>query len=824
MATTALAHSALAAGPALAQEADALFVGERPPAPGLLAKPFATARLEQATQPLETGAPTPTVRAAAMAQPETPTDPLDVGERTPAEAAPPDPAGPDRILFEADTVTRETSTSPIVAEGNVRAFFGDRFLTADKLSWDQATDVVIAEGRVAITDKSLETVFAGRVELTGDLRDGIAENFSALLKENSRLAADSAVREQGARTRLRRAVYTACDVCDDDGDSKTPTWRIKSLRVTRDEERKVIRFYHSFLELKGVPIVYAPFLQAPDPSVERQSGFLTPQLGVSKRLGFNVEVPYYLAISDHQDATLYPRYTSSDGILWQGEYRRRDDSGYHVLQGSYIGFKPGPLDADLPGKRWHIFAQGYRDFGEKLRLGYDLERVSDDTYLRRYDILRRGDLRKELDNSLTNRLRTNTYAQWRGENTEIRADSFVFQDLRTVTTCDLPTGERIGVSAPDCAGLIALDPLVRQGPAIAQLTPYALPLLDFKHRFKPEEIGGEATINVNFASLQRTSGVDTRRLTASALWERERITQGGHRFKAFTELRGDFWRYEDLNEGTENRAGVADDNRFDARFAPSVGAEWSYPLSRRLGSARLFIEPRVQVVASPANRNQADIINEDSQSIEFDYAGLFDFNKSTGFDAFEDGQRINMGLALSAVFDNGIAIEGEVGQQRRLQDTNAFDISTGLGDKSSDYVGGLNIRYKDAIVIENRFRVDEDTGSVKRIESLAIVNWWKFGGAVNYTRLDDEVTLLGLNDREELNGTMYFKATDNWFTGLGWREDLITNNTVQQSFILGYQDECATIQLTYQRNLTQDVGLETDTAFLIRFTLRGLVE
>lgn len=748
---------------------------------------------------------------------------LTVGERTNAGSPDAEPEK-ERILFEAETVTREKEDSPIVAEGNVRAYFGERYLRADRLSYDPATDIVTADGNVSITDKTLETVFAGRVELTGDLRDGIAENFSALLEQNARLAAESAVREQGARTRLRNAVYTACSVCDKEGNAKTPTWRVKALRVTRDEERKVVRFHHAFFEIKGVPILYAPFLQAPDPSVERQSGFLTPLIGASSRLGFNIEAPYYLAISNHQDATFYPKYTSNDGVLWQGEYRRRDDSGYHVLQGGYIGYEPDPTEVDVPGKRWHVFAKGHREFGDKFRIGYDVERVSDDTYLRRYDVQRRGDLRKELDTSLTNRLRSNSYLRWGDANTELRVDSYTFQELRTVSTCDLSTGERLSINAANCSSLVATDPAVQLGPEIAKLTPYALPVIDFRHEFTPPAIGGAARLNFNFASLQRTGGVDTRRLTASALWEREHFTPGGHRFNAFAELRGDLFRYEDLDEGTENRQGIADDNRIDGRFAPSVGLEWSYPLTRRVGGARLFVEPRVQLVASPSDRNTADIINEDSQSIEFDYAGLFLYNKSTGFDAFEDGQRMNAGVAVSAVLDNGITVEGEIGQQYRLQQSDAFDPATGLGGESSDYVGSLNVRYKNIIGVENRFRIADDDGSLKRAESMAYLNFWRLRGNASYVRLNDEASIGGERKREELNARMNFKLTKHWYTGAGWREDLARDRTIRQDFILGYQDECSLFELTYRRDRTQDQGLEPDNAFLVRFTLRSLVD
>ena len=730
----------------------------------------------------------------------------------------------DQILFEADTVTRESEASPIVAEGNVRAYFGKRYLRADRLTYNPTTDIITADGNVSITDENLNTAFAGRVELTGDLRDGIAENFSTLLAENAKLAGETATREQGARTKLRNAVYTSCSVCNDKGEGKTPTWRIKSLKVTRDEERKVVRFHHAFIEIKGIPVLYAPFIQAPDPSLERQSGFLTPLVGASSRLGFNLEVPYYLAISNSQDATFFPKYTSRDGVLWQGEWRRRGNNSYHVLSGGIIDFDNLDDDPsstlDVPGVRWNIFAKGYQRITDNLQIGYDIERVSDDTFLRRYGIQRRGDLRQELDTSRTNRLRSNAYLRWEKNNTTFTADSFLFQGLR---------------SNDD-----------------SSLTPYVAPLLDLKHDFTRPLLGGNTSLNLNFASLQRTSGTDTRRFTASAFWERDHITRNGHKFNAFAELRGDLYRFEDLNEGTETLAGIPDqDNENDARFAPSVGVEWSYPLYNRVRGARLFIEPRVQLVASPSNLNNSTILNEDSQSIEFDYPGLFEFNKSTGFDRVEDGQRVNVGFAASAELDSGIRLDGEIGRQFRAQSTNAFSSSTGLGDTQSEYVGSLNIKYRNIVGVENRFRVDDDDGSLARIESMAYLNLWRLRGNVGYVRLNEEDASISVGRREELNARATFKLSDHWSAGLAWREDLdpsqvnqidsdgavvidpITNSvatfipdgTIRQDFILAYRDDCALFEITYRRDQTREgTDVPTDNAILFRFTLTSLVE
>ena len=751
-----------------------------------------------------------------------------------AQDATDDPFGveqSDEILFEADDVFRESDTSPIVAEGDVRAFFGERYLRADRLTYDPATDVVTAEGNVSITDEDLETIFAGRVVISGDLRDGIAENFSALLEDNARLAADSAIQEQGARTKLNRAVYTACNVCDKKGDAKIPTWRIKSLRVTRDAERKVVRFHHAFFELKGVPILYTPFLQGPDPSVERQSGFLTPRVGASTRLGFNFELPYYFALSNSEDATFHPKYTAEDGVLWQAEYRRRFKNGYHVFQGGIIDGPnqpepdpptPGQLPVEsTPGVRWHLFGRGYQDFGDHWRASYDIEHVSDIEYLRQYDVQRRGDLRQQVDRGATRQLRSNFRLARTGESSRLFIDTFLFQGLREQDD--------------------------------SSTTPYVLPLIDYEHRFG-KLAGGDTSVRANIASIYRTAGTDSQRFTAAANWDRDIITTGGHRINLFAQARGDIFFFQDLNEGTEicsnpsaacavNFPGLAsgEETDFVGRFAPTVGAEWSYPLARNIPGGRLIIEPRVQLVASPTGLNDAEIVNEDSQSIEFDYAGLFDFNKATGFDAFEDGQRANVGLAASASWDNGIEIEGSAGRQFRVQSTDAFDFSSGLGEKSSDYVGSLSLRYKNRFGIENRFRLDGDSGSFARLESLGYFKAGPLRGNLTYIRLNEENVNANLVRREELTATGRLRIARNWYVGGAWRLDLEPtpdrdpisgdlilpppeSRTIRQDFTLGYSDECSTFGVTYRRDRTRTTNLEPDEAFLLTFTLKSLVQ
>ena len=310
----------------------------------------------------------------------------------------------------------------------------------------------------------------------------------------------------------------------------------------------------------------------------------------------------------------------------------------------------------------------------------------------------------------------------------------------------------------------------------------------------------------------------------NANWDREIITDNGHRFSFFAEARGDAYTYQDLDQGTEILPGVpGETTSFETRFVPSAGVEWSYPLSRTIGRTRLFLEPRVQLVASPANIDNSGIINEDSQSIEFDYAGLFDYNKATGFDSFEDGQRANIGVAASASLPNGMVLEGTIGQQFRVQSTNAFSNSSGLGDTRSDIVGSLNFRYKSTVGIENRFRIDNDTGDLQRAESMAFVSTGPVRATVSYVRLNEENVAANLVRREELYSQVNFKVARNWSIGGSWRLDLEQDQTIRQDVMLGYEDECARFGITYGRDRTFDANLEPNTSVLLTFSLKSLM-
>ena len=96
-----------------------------------------------------------------------------------------------------------------------------------------------------------------------------------------------------------KGVFTSCKKTD-----KCPPWKITSKKIQHDKVKKQIIYKDAWLEIYDFPVVYFPKFFHPDPSVKRQSGFLTPELGSSNNLGGSIYMPYFYAISEDKDITV----------------------------------------------------------------------------------------------------------------------------------------------------------------------------------------------------------------------------------------------------------------------------------------------------------------------------------------------------------------------------------------------------------------------------------------------------------------------------------------------------------------------------------------
>src|SRR5437763_9025125 len=236
-------------------------------------------------------------------------------------------------LIRADEITYDTQTKVVAAAGHVEIDYNDRILLADRVTYDQVKDVATADGHVSVLEPNGTVGFANHAVLTDQMRDGVAEGFSALIGKTGRFAAIHATRTaNGTIMTGIHGVFSTCKVCNKPGE-RTPLWQVRAAKVVWNEPEHEITYHDAVFELFGVPIAYTPYMSQPDPSVKHKTGLLAPELGSSSVLGSFVRLPVYVALSDSQDATLSPMLTTHAGALAEGEYRQRWDNGGMWLQG-----------------------------------------------------------------------------------------------------------------------------------------------------------------------------------------------------------------------------------------------------------------------------------------------------------------------------------------------------------------------------------------------------------------------------------------------------------------------------------------------------------
>ena len=679
----------------------------------------------------------------------------------------------DDLLMTADELVHDEATDTIIASGNVEVAQGERVLRARRIHYSQRDGVVTASGDVALQEPDGDVLFAESVELTGDLRSGVIHRLSVLMADDARIVAGGARRIDGNRTVMRKAVFSPCALCPDEP-ARPPLWQLKAGTVVHDETDRDLTYYDASLEFFGLPVLYTPYFRHPDPSVIRQSGFLSPLYRSSRALGAEVTIPYHWSLAPHRDVTFSPRFTSDEGVVLAGEYRERTRDGQFAFDASVTQANTAAEDGGRT--RGHVFGHGLFDIDQNWRWGFGVERALDDTYLSRYDISSEDELVSSL------------FAERYSQRSYLSGYSYAFQSLRA--------GEQ------------------------SDQSPIVLPLLDTNLVTAPDYAGGYATLDANLMVLERFDGTDSRRLSIAGGWHRPMILAGGHLFRVDASLRGDLYHFYEPVDHTQPLGTMKSDSA--ARFVPELAVEWRYPLVSRLGSFRQLIEPIVQGVISPNGGNPAEIPNEDSQDLEFDHTNLFSTNRFTGLDRVETGRRVNYGVRLGFYGPEGGRATASFGQSVREKKNALFGPGSGLEHRLSDFVGHILMQPSPLIDFSLRFRLDHRDATIRRNEiGLAAGPSWLRGriGFVDLDQHPDSMMRDGGGAREALmNFTT--KPFDNWTFSSGIRRDVRDNTSIDWRAGLSYEDECIVINTGVSRSFTRDRDIEPDTVWHLSVILK----
>jgi len=766
---------------------------------------------------------------------------------------PTDQKGDKQMLVQAREVVYDHVNDRVSAVGNVQIYFNGSTVEADKVTYNQKTKRLRAEGRVRLTEPGGNVTHGEILELNDDYRDGFVDSLRLETPDATRFAAARAERSEGNYTVLQSGVYTACEACKEDP-KKPPLWQVKAARIVHDEGEKMIHFEQAQLEFFGKPIAYFPYLSAPDPTVKRKSGFLMPTFGAGSGTGFTVEMPYFWALAPNYDVTLTPTITTRQGPLMQAEFRQRLMNGSYAIRGAGIyqldkdyfkTFDSGPWTGETaPGYRdWRgsIESAGQFALNQRWVWGWDALLVSDRTFYQNYNLstMKAG-----------NRDPFKT-GSWTGTDTGVSqlylngAGNRSYFDVRAI--------HYYGFSMADHQDQL----------------PVVHPVMDYFYTFDKPILGGEVNFKSNFTSLTRDQAAfdgitaagrgtipgrdgicdkltpDTAvkdnclmrgmpgtytRASAEVNWERKIVDNYGQIFKPFFSLRGDAAAVNVKSQAFVSEYIDTNDDTI-VRGMPTAGLEYRYPLINVQSWGTQTIEPIAQVIARPNENRIGRTPNEDAQSLVFDDTNLFRVDKFSGWDRTEGGGRANVGMQYTAQFNQGGFINALFGQSYHLFGTNSFaagdatntGLDSGLDTTRSDYVARLSYQPDRIYTFNARARLDESNFDLQRFEIEARANYDRWSVSALYGNYAAQPLLGFLERREGVLGALSLKLTPNWVLQTAARYDIDAEKFNQTRIGVGYVDDCLILGLNYITSYDYSGNVDgLDHRIMLQLSLRTL--
>jgi LPS-assembly protein len=742
------------------------------------------------------------------------------------------------MLVKADQIDYDYTNHRVAAVGNVQIYYNGATIEADRVVYDQATKRLRAEGNAKLTEADGKITYGEIIDLTDDYRDGFVDSLRLETADDTRMAALRANRSSGNYTVFENGVYTACEPCKDDP-KKPPLWQVKAARIIHNQTERMIYFEDARLEFFGIPVGYVPYLATPDPTVKRKTGLLMPILSNSTVYGFAVETPYYFALAPNYDLTLSPRFTTQQGVLLQGEFRHRLESGSYTVRFAGIdqadkdyfgGPNPTPGFRDFRGS---LESSGRFSLTSNWTWGYDALWISDATFFSDYHIT---SLQARNPDPFGAALTEGTSQLWlsgRGERSYFDARTMYFK----------------GFSTSDVQGEL----------------PVILPVIDYNKTFDQQVLGGEVSFRSNLTSLSRdlasydaisanavNNGLCTQatadpaikvpancllrgipgnytRFTNEASWQRQFIDPYGQVFKPFASLRVDV-----AQASIDNQVGVSNYIQTGttdvARVMPTVGLEYRYPFIGVQSWGTQTVEPIAQVIVRPNEPDIGRLPNEDAQSLVYDDTNLFRVDKFSGYDRMEGGGRANAGIQYTAQFNRYGYFNALFGQSYQLFGTNSFaqpdptntGINSGLDTTRSDYVARLQYQPNRIYSFTSRFRFDESDFTLKRLEIEGTANFDRWRLTMMYGNYDAQPQLGFLTRREGVLAITSYKINANWSVNTAVRYDIEAGKFDQTRVGIGYIDDCYMISLNYIGDFTYNGNVSANNTVMLQMSLRTL--
>ena len=638
-------------------------------------------------------------------------------------------------------------------------------ITSDKIYYNIKTEEMKASGNTEVVNASGQRVKLDELSLSKKQSNVSADNIELWLGSHVYIKADKITRD-GDETVAKCADFTACEGCDSYGNA----WDIHAHTIIHDNAEKMLYFHNASFWVydNNIPVFWLPYYEMPDPSVKYKTGFLMPSLNSTNGMGTQINIPFYINISDHHDLTTTLSYLTNENPLFQAEHRLNLRRSEFRTKGSFTHNEAGK-------NRWHLYNNDVIELGEYARSTIYIARTSDKTYLQKYGFY---DYQPYLDSGAK--------VELFGQTSYVVADAHIFQELRSTTVNQQIASGNI---LPNIRGVYQTDPFYKET------------FFSFS--------GDVLAVSGDQADSQRMIG-EARIISPWTLWGGNRLTlSAASRYDVYNFNKTAIYENDTLNYSYTG---------MKTRFLPSGYVEWGLPLYSAESDWTYIIEPRARLtIMQRTDKDSVFAKDNDSAGRFLSDTTLFSDNRYAGYDVWENGNFVDYG-ARWAAFNGNNNLEIFLGQTYDfVSDQEDFN-DNGFRNGFSDYVGRIAYSRK-YFEISSRFRNDRETLKLNHTENSIYIghgnNYISFGHIWDTQPIDiysaedkdthEVATGAGLQITKRINikGSLIFNAY----------EHIIQRHTGG----IFYEHPCYYFSLEYQRDNASKEDYIGNTTFQFKF-------
>ena len=602
-------------------------------------------------------------------------------------------------------------------------------------------------------------------------------NFNNTMFDNDenepRLKGNKALSKKN-ETIVSKASFTTCKKRPN---NKCPPWIIQAKEARHDKIKKTIYYKNAWLKIYDVPVLYFPTFFHPDPTVKRQSGFLTPKIGESQILGSSAYIPYFYVISDSKDLTFKPRIFNNNKYSIQTEYRQVTKKTNNIFDFSLTqGHKSSQsIEED---SRSHFFSNStvnldFLSFDES-NLEVQLQKTSNNTYLKLFDF--ESPLFGEDGSSNVSTLNSFINLTANSDDLDFNATVQVYEKL------DSGNSDRYEFIFPN----------------------YSLN----KNIETNNTLSGSLSFNSSGSQhLYNTNVKETEIINDLLYQSQDKFLTNGIKNNYNILLK---------NSNSDGKNSTKFKSKAQSEMLSLFIFESSYPLLREGLNFNNYLTPKLSLRYSPNSMK-----NLRSEDRRIDVNNIFSLNRIGYSGTVESGQSLTIGgeyLKSRKINDEGEEneyptdlLELSLATVFRDEVNENMPSTSSLGEKSSDIVGHIELSPNNFFKSNYSFSLDNNLDVLKynSLDAQFTVN--NFITSFKYLEENDNV-----GDESYIQNNTSFKFNENSSVAFSIRKNKKIDLTEFYDLIYQYKNDCLTAAIKYKKEFytDNDLNLLNNFSFL----------